>query len=300
MPVHKAVRHSAIRVEPLGGPVGAVIHGLAPDRAPSEEEFATVEQAMFDHIAIVIPELEENVTWLRDFGRRFGPLVPHALDQYHHPETHEVSIIARNDGTTQSRTTGKPAGAFWHSDLSYDRAPSDAIFLYAQKVPRRGGDTMVCNMALAYQRLPPGTKQRIEGLTATHRWGWNTGGATPQMTPEQKAKHPDVVHPVVRRHPRSGRPVLFVNPGYTMKINEVSQAESDALLSELFQHALDPAHQYRHRWAEGMLLGLDNRSSMHCAVDDYTEPRRMLRMIVGCTDGSVGEVSETPEPKTVD
>ena len=82
--------HTTIRVEPLGGPVGAVIHGLAPDRAPSESEFATVEQAMFDHIAIVIPELEENVGWLRDFGRRFGPLVPHALDQYHHPETHEV------------------------------------------------------------------------------------------------------------------------------------------------------------------------------------------------------------------
>lgn len=289
-----------IQVEPLGGPVGAVVHGLRPDRAPTDEEFATVEQAMFDHIAIVIPDLDEDVAWLRDFGRRFGPLVPHALDQYHHPETHEVSIIARNDGTSQSRTTGKPAGAFWHSDLSYDRAPSDAIFLYAQKVPSTGGDTMVCNMALAYERLPQATKDRIEGLTATHRWGWNTGGATPQMTPEQKAKHPDVIHPVVRRHPRSGRPVLYVNPGYTMRINELDQADSDALLSELYDHALSPEHQYRHKWSRKMLLGLDNRSSMHAAVDDYTEPRRMLRMIVGCTDGTIGRVSETPEPQAVD
>lgn len=289
-----------IRVEPLGGPVGAVVHGLRPDRAPTDEEFATVEQAMFDHIAIVIPDLDEDVGWLRDLGRRFGPLVPHALDQYHHPETHEVSIIARNDGTTQSRTTGKPAGAFWHSDLSYDRAPSDAIFLYSQKVPSRGGDTEVCNMALAYERLPQATKDRIEGLTATHRWGWNTGGATPQMTPEQKAKHPDVVHPVVRRHPRSGRPVLYVNPGYTMRINEMEQAEGDALLAELYEHALQPEHRYRHKWSEKMLLGLDNRSSMHCAIDDYTEPRRMLRMIVGCTDGTIGRVSDNPEPQAVD
>ena len=280
-----------LTIEPLDGAIGAVITGVTVDRPMTEAEFAAVEQAMFDRIAIVMPNLEENVPWLRDFGRRFGPLVPHALDQYHHPETFEVSIIARNDGTTASRTTAKPAGAFWHSDLSYDRAPSDAIFLYSQKVPSTGGDTEVCNMAAAYAALPDATKARIEGLTATHRWGWNTAGGTPVMTPEQRAKHPDVIHPVVRRHPRSGRPVLYVNPGYTMRINELDQQDSDDLLAELFEHALQPQFRYRHKWQTGMLLGLDNRSSMHAAVDDYTEPRRMLRMIVGCTDGTIGKVA---------
>lgn len=280
-----------VRVEPLSGMVGAMIHGLTPETDPSPADFATLEQAMFDHIAIVIPDLPENVSWLHKLGRRFGPLVPHALDQYHHRETSEISVIARNDGTAQSRTTGKPAGAFWHSDLSYDRAPSDAIFLYAQQVPSQGGDTMVCNMAAAYETLPQTLKDRIEGLSATHRWGWNTGGATPAMTPEQKAKHPDVIHPVVRSHPRSGRKVLYVNPGYTMKINEVSAAESQSLLTDLFAHALQPQFTYRHAWQKGMLLGLDNRASMHAAIDDYTEPRRMLRMIVGCTSGDVGQVA---------
>ncbi|MFQ5565372.1 MAG: TauD/TfdA dioxygenase family protein [Paracoccaceae bacterium] len=274
----------AIRIEPLEGPVGAVVSGIDSRRPLDAGEFAAVEQAMFDHVAIVIPGLEENIPWLHDFGRRFGHLVPHVLDQYHHPETHEISIIARNDGTAQSRTTGKPAGAFWHSDLSYETEPSDAIFLYAQEVPHRGGDTLVANMALAYERLPEATKVRIEGLTATHRWGWNTGGATPKLTPQQRATHPDVVHPVVRAHPRTGRRILFVNPGYTMKINELPRPESDALLADLFAHALMPEFQYRHSWAKNMLLGLDNRSSMHCAVDDYTEPRRMLRMIVGNTE----------------
>jgi taurine dioxygenase len=236
---------------------------------------------MFDHIAIVIPELAENIPWLHDFGRRFGPLVPHVLDQYHHPESHEISIIARHDSTPQSRTTGKPAGAFWHSDLSYERAPSDAIFLFAQQVPRRGGDTLVANMVLAHAALPAATKARIDTLTATHRWGWNTGGATPKLTDAQRATHPDVIHPVVRAHPRTGRKILFVNPGYTMRINELPQPESDALLADLFEHALQPEFQYRHSWARNMLLGLDNRASMHCAIDDYSEPRRMLRMIVG-------------------
>jgi taurine dioxygenase len=273
-----------IRVEPLKGPVGALIHGLDSARPLEAREFATVEQAMFDHVAIVIPELEENVPWLHDFGRRFGHLVPHVLDQYHHPQTPEISIIARNDGTAQSRTTGKPAGAFWHSDLSYETEPSDAIFLYGQQVPGQGGDTLVANMALAYEKLPETTKTMIANLTATHRWGWNTGGATPTLTPEQRATHPDVIHPVVRAHPRTGRKILFVNPGYTMKINELPQAEGDALLADLFEHALQPEFQFCHAWAPKMLLGLDNRSSMHCAVDDYTEPRRMLRMIVGNTE----------------
>ncbi|MDH3665936.1 MAG: TauD/TfdA family dioxygenase [Paracoccaceae bacterium] len=274
----------SIRIEPLEGPIGAIVHGLDSARTLSDADFAKVERAMFDHVAIVIPDLEENVPWLHDFGRRFGHLVPHVLDQYHHPQTHEISIIARNDGTGQSRTTGKPAGAFWHSDLSYEAEPSDAIFLYAQQVPQQGGDTMVANMTLAYERLPQAVMDRIEGLTATHRWGWNTGGATPKLTDEQRVSHPDVVHRVVRPHPRTGRKVLFVNPGYTVKINEVSEAESEALLAQLFDHALRPEFQYRHSWKTKMLLGLDNRSSMHCAIDDYTEPRRMLRMIVGNTE----------------
>lgn len=273
-----------IKIEPLEGPMGAVVHGLDSRVPPSDEDFAAVEQAMFDHVAIVIPELEENVPWLRDFGSRFGPLVPHLLDQYHHPDGFEVSIIARNTGTAESRDTAKPAGAFWHSDLSYEENPSDTIFLYSTQIPGKGGDTLAANMYLAYESLPEKTRQRIEGLTATHRWGWNTGGATPRLTEKQQETHPDVVHPVVRRHPRTGRRILFVNPGYVMRINEVSQAESDDLLEELFEHALRPEIQYRHKWKLNMMLGIDNRASMHAAVDDYNEPRRMLRMIVGCTE----------------
>ena len=280
-----------IEVTPLDAPLGAVVRGLDSRRPLTDEDFRIVEKAMLDHIAIVLPELEENVPWLRDFGKRFGPLVPHVLNQYHHPEGFEVSIIARNTGTTESRVTLKPAGAFWHSDLSYELRPSDAIFLYATHLPSKGGDTLVANMRAAYATLPDRTKRRLEGLTAVHRWGWNTEGATPTLTKEQNDTHPDVVHPVVRPHPKTDVPILYVSPGYTMRIVELEQAESDDLLAELFEHALKPEFQYRHKWTLNSLLGLDNRSSMHCAVDDYTEPRRMLRMIVGCTDGRMGRVA---------
>ena len=273
-----------IKIEPLDGPMGAIVHGLDSTKPLSDEDFVAVEQAMLNHIAIVVPELEENVPWLRDFGARFGPLVPHVLDQYHHPEGFEVSIVAHNTGTPESRDTPKPAGAFWHSDLSYENNPSDAIFLYSTQLPSKGGDTLAANMYLAYDGLPENTKNRIENLTATHRWGWNTGGATPKLTQQQQEAHPDVVHPIVRRHPVTGRKILYVNPGFVMRINDVSNQESEELLEELFEHALRPGYRYRHKWGLNMLLGLDNRASMHAAVDDYSEPRRMLRMIVGCTE----------------
>ncbi len=278
-----------IKVEPLDGPMGAVVLGLDSKRPLSEADFEAVERALLDHIAIVVPDLEENVAWLRDFGNRFGPLVPHVLDQYHHPETHEVSIIARNLGTPESRTTPIPAGAFWHSDLSYEAHPSDAIFLYATHLPSRGGDTLAVNMVMAYDSLPARTKARLDGLTATHRWGWNTGGGTPTLNERQRAAHPDVAHPVVRLHARTGRKVLYVSPGFTVKIDGVAQSESDDLLAELFEHALRPDFQYRHKWSLNSLLGLDNRASMHAAVDDYDEPRRMLRMIVGCTEELISD-----------
>jgi len=264
--------------------MGALIWGLDTAQPVSDADFHRIEQTLLERVAVVMPDLAEDVTWLRNFGRRFGPLVPHILDQYHHPDSFEVSIIARHMGTAQSRTTAIPAGAFWHSDLSYEAAPSDAIFLYATHLPTEGGDTLVANMCMAYDKLSDALKQKIQSLTATHRWGWNTGGGTPALSTDQQSTHPDVVHPVVRIHPKTRRPVLYVNPGYTMKINELAPSESDDLLQTLFAHALQPEFQYRHKWALGSLLGLDNRASMHCAVNDYTEPRQMLRMIVGCTD----------------
>lgn len=274
-----------IEVKPLtGAPLGAEIVGLDSARALTAEDFRVVEQALLDHIAIVVSELDEEVDWLLGFGRRFGPLVPHILDQYHHPASSEMSIIAANMDVPQSRGTAMPAGAFWHSDLSYDADPSDAILLYATDIPSDGGDTLVADMCQAYDTLPGKTKQRIEGRTAVHRYGLRGGASITALTAEQRAAYPDVVHPVVRHHARTGRRVLFVNPGYTLGIEGLEPAESDDLLALLFEHALAPEFQYRHRWRRHQLVGLDNRAAIHCAVADYSEPRRMLRMIVGCTE----------------
>jgi taurine dioxygenase len=276
----------AVVVEPLDAPLGAVISGVDAREMLSEGDFRIIEQALLEHLTVVF-DLQEDFEWLLAFARRFGPLVPHILTQFHHPQTPEMSIITANMSSTESRATAKPAGAFWHSDLSYCRDPSDAIFLYATHVPSDGGDTLIANMQLAYDALPASLRNSIDGMTATHRYGWGGRGAITEPDPERRAQYPDVEHPVVRVHARTGRRSLFVNPGYTMCINGIPRDESDALLEALFAHIDNEAFCYRHRWAVGQLVGIDNRATLHSAVADYREPMRKLRMIVGCTEREV-------------
>ena len=141
------------------GGFGAEISGISTSQTLSDDELTTLHDALVSHRAIVVHDLDEDVGWLRRLGRHFGPLVPHILDQYHHPETDEVSIIARNMDSPESRTTATPAGSFWHTDLTYKNEPSDAIFLYATHLPTKGGDTLVADLAAAYADLPEAPKK---------------------------------------------------------------------------------------------------------------------------------------------
>lgn len=275
----------AIRITPLSGHTGADISGVDLSRPLADADFAGIRRALLDHVVIVISGLAPEFQALLEFGRRFGRLVPHVLTQYHHPETSEVSVISNVVDSGKGRETGMPAGAFWHSDLSYDVRPSDATLLYSVEVPEFGGDTLFANMYRAYETLPEPTKRRIEGLSAVHRYGWNGGAAVVALSEEQKRAHPDVVHPVVRVHPETGRAALFVNPGFTMKIAAMDEDEGRTLLDELFDHARRPEFQYRHPWRAGQIVACDNRASMHCATGGYGAARRTLwRMIVGGTE----------------
>lgn len=273
-----------INIQKADGNFGAVVTGLSTDHPLSVDDMALVKQALAEHTAIIINDLDEDPEWLLGLGRSFAPLQPHILDQFHHPISPEMSVITANMDSGESRTTKKPAGAFWHSDLSYTATPSDAIFLYATHVPTDGGDTMVANTVMAYEALSKDMKARVADLVAIYRYGWNGGGAITQLTEEQRHRTPDVEHPVVRTHPVTGKKILFVNPGYTMAIKGMETSKSEELLAELYEHQLQSQFQYRHKWQPRQLVIIDNRASMHCAVAGYKEPMRKLRMIAGCTD----------------
>jgi taurine dioxygenase len=161
--------------------------------------------------------------------------------------------------------------------------------LYGVEIPHKDGqplgDTVFTSAHLAYEALSPEVKAKLAGRRAVHSFiehlarkarAGNLKRAP--LTEKQKAELPDVSHPVVRTHPITGKPCLFVTEGHTTAIEGLPQSESDALLADLAAHLANPAFHYRHRWTRGDLIVWDNCSAHHLAVFDYGDiPRRLHR-----------------------
>lgn len=179
--------------------------------------------------------------------------------------------------------------AQWHTDVTFSLTPPAASVLVADELPRSGGDTLWADLRQAYERLSPALRQTIDQLEAVHRitplayWGVPHDSALSREDAaelfENAAKVPPVVHPIVRCHPSTGRPSLFVNPGFTSHILGLSRIESDALLGMLFAHSTQPEFTIRHHWRAGDVVLWDNRATMHYACDDYGDEDRKMRRV---------------------
>jgi taurine dioxygenase len=276
---------TALKLTRCEAPIGAEIAGIDLNDPVPPALATALRQALADHRVLIFRAQRLKARpYARFVAAVYGPLVRHVLDQYHHGDIAEISVISNVVESGKGRTTREPAGAYWHSDLSYMAGPSDATFLYGREIPSSGGDTIFADLARAYQALPPELKRRIADLRARHHmFGGRRGeDAKVKLTPEQAERIPEVEHPVVRRHPLTGEPVLFVNPGFTRALVGLAPEASEELLETLYRHALDPAFQYRHRWRVGDVVGCDNRATMHSATGGYSEPRTLFRAIVGC------------------
>lgn len=277
-----AVRAQNFRINPLtGGALGAEVVGLDLTQPLSDEDFRRIHKAHLDHHVLVFRDLRITPAQQVEFSRRFGPLQIHVLHQFAlagHPEVLIVSNIKEN---------GQPiglgdAGHYWHSDLSYVEKPSLGSMLHAQELPSEGGDTLFADQHAAYDALPEETRQRIANLKAEHSYlckyeelrarnPWR-----PKLTPEQIAKVPPQVHPVVRTHPETGRKALFVSEHFTTRIVGLPEDESWALLDELFAHSTREEFVYRHQWQPHDMVFWDNRSVMHLAAGTPDHLRRKL------------------------
>ena len=273
----------AISVTPLGESFGVEIGNVDLTAPLDEATFAEIKQVLIEKQVAVISGVPTDVKVLVDFGHRFGTFRPHILSQYHHPEAHEVAVISNNPETGLARTTSRPAGSFWHADLTYEKRPCDVSFLYSVEVPDQGGDTRFANMIAAYEALPDALREKVDGLTAIHRYGGRKPSASiVGLSEEQKTAHPDVEHPVVRIIPETGLKSLYVSPAYTVGIVGYSEEDSDSLLQELYDYALKPEFQYRHKWRDRQIVFFDNRTTMHSATPDYAPDakRTLYRMFV--------------------
>jgi taurine dioxygenase len=157
------------------------------------------------------------------------------------------------------------AGESWHSDLSADEAPPLGSILYLHTVPPTGGDTMFSCMYKAYDALSDRMKAYLAGLEAVH----DANPVYHALFKDYEKRYPVATHPVIRKHPVTGKKCLFVNSSYTTRIEGLSDEESRAILTFLFDHVKNPNFQVRFRWQPHSIAFWDNRAVQHLAVWDY-------------------------------
>src|ERR1043166_7806582 len=284
-----------MNIIPTGQGLGATIEGLDLAAPMTNKDIDAITRALGQYGVIRFPRQQLTGGALRDFSARFGDLEVHVSNVYQEPGIPEVMILSN------IVEDGKPigladAGQDWHTDMSYARMIAFANVLYAVKVPRRDGvelgNTEFSNMHAAYDDLPQDVKARLTGLTATHDFDkfWSMmvkrpGSKRAPLSEAQRKARPPVTHPVVLTHPITGRKVLYANPGYTVKINELPAAESDELLEYLFAHQLQPKSRYCPGGRKGAVLLWETFAPTHNAIDDSRpdEPRLVKRCQVLAT-----------------
>jgi taurine dioxygenase len=278
-----------ISVESSGKILGATVHGIDLAQPVSDADFGAIVRALGEYGVLRFPEQRLEAAALRDFSQRFGSIQGSVTGQFAEAGVPEVGILS--NVVENGKAIGlADAGQDWHTDMSYNATIGFLNVLYAVKVPRRDGRvlgaTAFSDMGGAYDGLPAELKERLRDATATHDFNkfWEMmrtrpGSARDPLTPEQRSRRPASVHPLFMLHPITGRRVLYCNPGYAIRINELDPDESERVLDMLFEHQLQPKFRYQHTWAEGDVLMWDHIRTIHMAVADYgpDEPRLMKR-----------------------
>ena len=279
-----------MKIVESGQILGARVEGLDLSQPLSDAQFQQLEQALGRYGVLSYPSQTLTSLQLKQFAARFGQLEINVANMYQEPGLPEVMILSNKIGSDGKPLGLSDAGQDWHTDMSYSKMVAFSNILYGLEIPHRNGEplgnTEFCSMHAAYDDLPEALKQRLDGMTITHDFAkfWDmmrakAGSTRPPLTPAQRQAKPPVSHPAILRHPITGKKVLYANPGYSMRINEMSEAESEQTLAFLFEHQLQTKYQYKHRWQVGDVLMWDNLGTLHNAVPDYRpdEPRYIKR-----------------------
>lgn len=266
---------AALALTPLTPTIGAVVEGMRLDEPLSEERCEQLKAALAAHHVLFFRDQELTPAQHRDFAAHFGRLHEHPIYPPH-PEARAIMVL-------DTDLVDLRDNALWHTDVTFIQCPPMGSVLAARVLPPQGGDTLWASSIAAFQALSPPFQRFLRGLTATHditlSFPAERFAATPdagQRLADARRDNPPVSHPVVRTHPQSGLPGLFVNEGFTARINELSPAESRQVLELLYAHAVKPEFVVRWRWRHGDVAFWDNRSTQHYATDDYRPSRRVM------------------------
>ncbi|MCD6073411.1 MAG: taurine dioxygenase [Rhodospirillales bacterium] len=266
----------SIDVRPVSGGVGAEISGVDLRDQITDQTCLDIQQALNDYGVIFFRGQELTPEAHIAFAERFGAI--HQSPFLEHVRGYPAIAEVRKE-TDQTRNIG----GYWHTDQSYDQAPSMGSILLAREVPRSGGDTLFASMTTVYDGLSDGLKKTLESLRAVHCNSDLISGKRVQDTLNKTGGGgqalKEAIHPVVIRHPKSGRATLYVNPYYTIRFEGWTQSESAPLLCHLYEQVMRPENTYRFQWQPGSIAFWDNRSTWHYAVNDYDGDRRVMHRV---------------------
>jgi taurine dioxygenase len=271
--------YETIEVRPVGGALGAEIHGVDLSLDLPDRQFSEIREVFRDNGVIFFRDQKLTPEQHIAFAERWAPININRF--FTHVEGHpKIALVLKEPDQK------KNIGGGWHTDHTYDIEPAMGSILYAHEVPQSGGDTMFASMYAAYETLSDGLKQTLNGLRARHSSRHIFGPARAERKDDTvgRIKNPelanqDAVHPVVITHPLSGRKSLYVNPSFTLGFEGWTDVESKPLLDYLYAHASQPSFTCQFQWQPGSIAFWDNRATWHLAVNDYQGQRRLMHRI---------------------
>ena len=276
----KAVLFMQIKEQP--GAFGALISGIDLSQNLSAETRSELREHWLRHQVVGFPDQKLSVYDLERFAEILGdfgedPFFESIKD---HPHVAEVRRAADEQTPLFAES--------WHSDWSFLQTPPTATLLFGEMIPPHGGDTLFANQYAAFEALEPSFKAQISALQGIHSaargyapdglYGEADEGRTMAIRYSPEA-YKTQCHPIAKVHPETGRTALFVNPGYTVGIEGLSEDESWPILMRLFEHQTQQDFIYRHHWDADMLVVWDNRCVLHAATGGYDGYDRLLKRI---------------------
>ncbi len=285
-----------ITVTPRHPALGAEIRGVDLRRPMDGATRQAVHAAWMKHLVVVFPDQQitdqEHVAFTRHFGE---PEIFHqtslALRSDRVKEIFLVSNVDENDRLLPPSDKGQKqlsSSRQWHTDSSYRPMPSMGSLLHGIEISRTGGITQFINMYMVYDELPRVLKTLVEGRKARHDFGMlHRLVGNPPPTAAEQAAMPPVWHPMVRRHPVTGRKSLFISSIYNDQVEGMDEGPAHKLIEDLSEFAAQPKYMYRHEWAPHDVLMWDNRCTVHAVTPHDPMERRVMHRTTIVSDQPV-------------
>lgn len=271
-----------LQVLPINNVFGAEISNIDLTKPVSDSIRKELNALFAEHAVLVFRNQHLTPPQFIEAGRIFGELMDQQLKKFVLPD---YPLVGCNSTRDLPRKNGKlqVRGENYHTDHSNYLTPPMATSLVAVEIPSYGGDTQFVDVRKAYDDLSDDIKERISGLFSKHVYESSRSPRSfAKLTPEEYAAIPNVIQPIVIKHPISARPALYLNTGRMEGIEGMDPGEAFALIEQLYAHATQSKYEYRHQWRVGDLVIWDNRSVMHQANADYDpeEYRYLYRIML--------------------